>query len=228
MSPLQSLIDAGINLAGVALKNLLLVFVVQAGGFVDVPLCVVEVLLCFGIDSSHRANHLRSKNDVVSRNNLEEQIDSGLMVHARVEEDIVSDQIGQQRPLHILGKPTIAAPMVGYSSATMRNNESQRGKIFEKIRCDELHEGGGICVDVMSAGRMEIGIAGGADVNHRRDVKLDHFFVERIPIFVGQRRSRPMPAGRIGIKVAANKTKFFDAPLEFSDGVTWRYTRSLG
>ena len=53
----------------------------------------------------------------------------------------------------------------------------------------------------MGAGGVEAGIAAGRDMDHRRDVPLDHFLVDRIPPAVGQRRARPPAAGRIGVEI---------------------------
>ena len=40
-------------------------------------------------------------------------------------------------------------------------------------------------------------------MDHRRDVVLDHLLVDRVPVAVGQRRSRPVAARRIGVEVEA-------------------------
>src|SRR5256885_4940825 len=60
------------------------------------------------------------------------------------------------------------------------NDEAQRGKIPEQIALDELHERRGVGVDVMRAGGVEIRIARGGDVDHRRDIQLDRSEERRV------------------------------------------------
>ena len=56
-------------------------------------------------------------------------------------------------------------------------------------------------------------------MDHRRHVELDHLLVERIPPAIGQRRSRPVAAGRIGIEIAADEAVRLDAALELADAI---------
>ena len=90
------------------------------------------------------------------------------------------------------------------------------GKVLEQIGGQELHERRRVGVDVVRAGRVEVRIARRADVDHRRHVELDHLFVERIPLPVGQRRRGPVAARRIGVQVAADEAELVDAALELA------------
>ena len=91
----------------------------------------------------------------------------------------------------------------------------------------KLHEGGGVAVDVVRAGGVEVRVARGADVDHRRHVELDHLLVERIPVLVGQRRILPVAARRIGVQVAADEAELLDAALELGDAVGRRHAGVL-
>ena len=174
------------------------------------------------IDAANGAHHFGSEKNVVDGNNLEEQVDSRLVIHARIKEYVAADHLIQRRALRILGKPAISAPVVGNRAAAMRNDESELRKIFKEIGGDELHESGCIGIDVMRSGCMEIRIAGRADVNHRRYIKLDHFFIERIPMLVRKRRSGPVAAGRIRIQIASDKAHLVHASLEFGNRISDR------
>ena len=101
------------------------------------------------------------------------------------------------------------------------------GKSLNRSRGQELHERGGVGIDVVRAGGVEIRIAGGADVHHRRHVQLDHLFVQRIPVPVGERRRVPVPAGGVGIEVAADEAQFLHAALELRGAVGRRHARRL-
>src|SRR6516225_10308747 len=70
-------------------------------------------------------------------------------------------------------------------------------------------------------------VARRADMDHRRNVVLDHLLVDRIPIAVAERRVLPMPAGRIGVQIHADKSVFVDAAVDLGDAVLWRDTRTL-
>ena len=112
--------------------------------------------------------------------------------------------------------PAIAAPVVRDGAAAVRNDEPQRREILEQIGGEELHERRRVGVDVVRAGRVEVRVARRADVDHRRHVELDHLFVERIPVLVGERRRGPVAAGRIGVQVAADEPELVDAALELA------------
>ena len=100
-------------------------------------------------------------------------------------------------------------------------------EVLEEVALDELHERGGVGVDVVRAGEVEGGVAGRADVHHRRHVELDQLLVERVPPAVGERRLLPLAAGRIGVEVAADEAELVDAALELLDAVRRRDARRL-
>ncbi len=104
---------------------------------------------------------------------VRQQVDARLVIHAGIEEHVVANQVGQQRALHVLGQATVAPPVIRHRPAAVRNDHPQPGEIREQIGLQELHEGGGVRVQVVRTRRMEIRIAGGADVHHRRHVELD-------------------------------------------------------
>ena len=194
---------------------------------VDVALRVVVVLAGLRIDAAHRADHLRSEQDVVHRHDLREQIDARLVVHARVEEDIVADHVGEQRALHVLREAAIPAPVIRHAAAAVRDDHAQGREVLEEIGLDELHERRRVGIDVVRAGRVEVRIARRADVHHGRHVELDHLLVEGIPVLVGQRRRAPVAARRIGIQVAADEPELVDAPRQLPDAVGQRIGRCL-
>ena len=101
------------------------------------------------------------------------------------------------------------------------------GKSLNRSACEELHERGGVGVDVVRAGGVEVRVARRADVDHRRHVELDQLLVERIPVPVGQRRRRPVAARRIRIQIAADEAELVDAALELLDAVGERVARRL-
>ena len=81
-------------------------------------------------------------------------------------------------------------------------------------------------VDVVRAERVEVGVARRRDVDHRRDVELHERLVEREPVLVGERPRRPVPAGRVGIEVAADEPELLDAAAELRDRVVERAVRA--
>ena len=120
---------------------------------------------------------------------------------------LFEEVLGEERLLHLLGEAAIAAPVERHRAAAMRDDEFQRREILEQVALDELHEGGGVGVDVMRAGVMEVRVAGRGDVDHGRHVELDQLLVDRIPPAVGERRIGPVAAGRIGIEVDADEAE---------------------
>ena len=151
----------------------------------NVALCVVVVVSRLGIDAAHRADHLACEQDVVDGDHAREQIDAGLLIDARVEEDVVQQMVLQQRLFHLLRQAAEAAPMVGNCAASVRNDEAQRRKILEQVGREALHESSGVGVQVVRPRRVEARIAARAHVDHRRDVVLDHLLVDRVPVAVG-------------------------------------------
>ena len=70
-------VEARIDAACVALVDLGLVLRAQACKRIDIATGIVEVMAGFRIDAADRADHLRSKENVVQWNDLEEQVDAG-------------------------------------------------------------------------------------------------------------------------------------------------------
>src|SRR5690606_14694286 len=105
---------------------------------------------------------------------------AGLVVHAGVEEYVVHHGF-QGRAAHVLGQAAVASPVVRDGAAAVRDDEFQGGKVAEQVGLDELHEGGGVAVQVMGAGEVEVGVAGATGVDHGGHVQFDHFFEQRIP-----------------------------------------------
>src|SRR3984893_9758421 len=212
-------VEATVHLAGIALEDLALVLGSKPRHLVDAAVGVVIIMPGARIDALYGADHFRGEQDVVGRDHRGEQLDAGQMIDAGIEIDVPEQMLFQRRPLQILGDAAIAAPMIRHRAAAMRNDQLQGRKILEQVRGDELHEGGGVAVDVVRAGGVEIRVARGADMDHCRHVELDQFFVKRIPPAVGERRRVPVAARRIGIEIAADETKLVDAAREFADAI---------
>ena len=117
--------------------------------------------------------------------------------------------------------------MVGHRAAAVRNQEAQGGEVAEQIALQQLHESGGVGVQIMRAGGVEAVVAAGGNVNHGGDVVFHHFFVNRIPIFIGQRRRSPMAAGRIGVEVDADVAVFVDTAFQLGNAGFDGYARAL-
>ena len=117
--------------------------------------------------------------------------------------------------------------MIRHRAAAVRDDEFERRKILEQILLDQLHEGGGVAIDVVRAGGVEVRIARTADMDHGRHVELNHFFVQRIPPLVGQRRVGPVAPRWIGVEVAADEAELLHAAFEFRDAVCRRNTGAL-
>ncbi len=80
-------------------------------------------------------------------------------------------------------------------------------EVGEQIALEQLHEGRGVAVDVVRAGAVEVRVARGRHVDHRRHVQLHHRLVERIPPAVRERRVGPVAAGRVGVEVACRRSR---------------------
>ena len=123
----------------------------------------------------------------------------------------------EQRLLQFLREPAITAPVIGRGAAAVRNDEAQRREILEQVALNELHHRGRVGVDVMGAGGVEAGVAAGRDMHHRRDVPLHHLLIDWIPVPIGQRRARPVAAGRIGVEIDGDEAVVPDAFFEFGN-----------
>src|SRR4029453_4344106 len=102
-----------------------------------------------GIDTPHRPYHLGPKQDVVDRDYFEYQLDAGQGIDTGIEEYIVEQQLFQRWGLHVLPQAAGAPPGIRARAAPMRDDESQLGEILEQVRSQELHESGGIGIDVV-------------------------------------------------------------------------------
>src|ERR1700680_4965054 len=103
--------------------------------------------------------------------------------------------------------------MEWHRTPTVRNHEFQQWKILEQFGREELHERSCVGVQIMRTRCVEGGIASRGHVDHSRHLKLPHFFVEWIPPAIGERWFFPVAARRIGIQIAADKSKVIDATL---------------
>src|SRR5436309_229139 len=104
-------LQAAVDAARVALVDLAAVLVADADR-VDVALGVVVVVAGLRVDAAHGADHLRGEENVVGGEHLEQEVDAGLVIDARVEEHVVQQVVLQQRLLEILGDAAVAAPVV--------------------------------------------------------------------------------------------------------------------
>src|SRR5438132_11157270 len=112
--------------------------------------------------------------------------------------------------------------MVGNCSATMRNDELQRGKILKNVGGQELHECRCIAVQIVRARRVKIRIARPADVDHRGEVQIYHLFVERVSEADGERRVALVSVSNIQIQVATDETYRITSTRYFSDSLGYR------
>ncbi len=149
------------------------------------------------------------------------------MINAGVEPDVVLHHLIERRPFVIDCQPPIATPVKGHRAAAVRDDQLQAREILEQIAHDELHERGGVGIDVVGAGAVKAGIARGADVHHRRHVKLHQLLIKLVPPPIGQRRRRPIATRGIGIEIAADKTELLHAALQLADAAVRRHTRRL-
>src|ERR1039458_7945446 len=123
------------------------------------------------------------------------------MIDAGVEINILQQMLVERRLLHLLRQTAVAAPVERYRAAAMRDYEFQAREILEQVALDKLHERGGVGVDIMRSGMMEIRIAGRRYMNHRRHFEFAQFLVDWVPMPVGQRRIGPITAGGVRIEV---------------------------
>ena len=212
--------------ARVALEDLRPVRVAQ-GARVDIALRVVEVVPGLGVDAAHRAHHLRGEQEVVGRDDFEQQVDAGLVVDAGVEPDVVQYQIGERRLAHHVGQAPEAAPVVGDRAAAVRDDEPDGREVPEQVGGDHLHHRRGVRPEVVGAGGVEGGVAGGADVDHRGHVELHHLLVEGIPPAVAQGRVGPVAAARVRVQVAADEAELVDTTFQLPDAGGGRHAGGL-
>ena len=131
-----------------------------------------------------------------------------LVIDAGIEEDVVPDDLGRVRAARSAARCRENGP-----SGTARRRRRagmislSAGKSLEEIREDQLHERHRIGVEVVRARGVHRGVAAAADVDHRGHVELDELFVQRKPRAVGQRRAVEVAAGRVGVEVAARRSR---------------------
>jgi len=187
---------------------------VRQAELVDVTLRVVEVVAGLRVDAPDRAHHLGPEQDAAGVDDLEQQVDAGLVVDARVEEHVLHNVLAQRRPPQHVGEPAVAAPVIRDGAAAVRDNQAQAREVREQVALDELHERRGVGVDVMRAGRVEVRVTAARDVHHRGDVELGHLLEDRVPVTVGERRAGPLASARVRVQVAADEPELEDASLK--------------
>src|SRR5258708_15784491 len=83
--PRKSGIEPRKHPTGIAFEYLVAVGVAQAKR-IHIALGVVEILSGLGVDAAHRAHHLRAENDVVDRDDLDQELDARPMIDAAIAE----------------------------------------------------------------------------------------------------------------------------------------------
>lgn len=136
----------------------------------DVSTSIVVVKSSCWIYALNRAQHFGRKENIIDGYHLGQEIDSGLMIDASIEEYVLKKMRVESRALHFLRQPSISTPMVRHSAASMRNDDLERREVLEQISRQQLHERGGIAIDVVGACCMKIAVARSADMNHSRNI----------------------------------------------------------
>ena len=134
-----------------------------------------------GVDPANGAQHLRAEEDVVNVDHLDEQVDPGLVVHAGIEVDVLHEMRRKVRLVEHVRETAVAAPVVGDGTTPVGDHEAQVRKRGEQITLQELHEGGGVGVDVVRARGVKVDVATARNVNHRWHVEFDHGLVDGEP-----------------------------------------------
>ena len=221
-------IQAREHAARIALVNLEAVVIAENFARLDVALGVVVVVAGLRVDAAHRANHFGSKQNILHRDHGVEQINARLVVDTGVKENIAQQMFFQQRLLEFLRQATETAPVVRHSAAAVRDQKLQSWKVFEQITGQALHEGRGVSVQVMRSGGVETRVAAGAHMDHGRDVVLHHFFVDGVPVFVGEWRRSPVPPRGVWVQVDAHIAILLDALDQLGDASGWVHAGGLG
>jgi hypothetical protein len=55
------------------------------------------------VDATNRSDHLRAEHDIAGVDDPEQQVDTGLVVHAGVEEDVAHHRLVQRGPAEHVG-----------------------------------------------------------------------------------------------------------------------------
>src|SRR5712691_5366538 len=157
--------DTRIDFPHVELEYLPLVSGAHPRNSVDVTLGVIEVMPRLGIDAADGTHHLGPEQNVVDRHDLQEKLYPGIVIHARVEEDVVANQVDERWSLHVLRESTVAPPVIGDGPAAVGNDEAQGWKVPEQIPREKLHERGRVGVQVVRTCRVKVRVARGAHVH---------------------------------------------------------------
>ena len=118
------------------------------------------------VDAAHRPDHLRAEQDAAGVDDREQQVDARLVVHAGVEGHVAHHRFLQRRPAEHVGQAAEAPPVVGDRAAPVRDDQLQVREVLEQVRLQELHERGGIGVEVVRAGGVEDRVVHPGDVHH--------------------------------------------------------------
>src|SRR6478735_10532203 len=104
-------VKAWINVACVVFLDGAQFGLVKAG-VVDVACRVVEVVAGPRVDVPDRADHFRGEEDVLCRHDFQQQVDSGLVVDAGVEKDVLQEVFFQCGLSQCHGKAAETSPVV--------------------------------------------------------------------------------------------------------------------
>src|SRR5579859_5921847 len=113
---LQVGIKTRVDFPCIRFKDLVAILAAQLRAGINIFLSVIEVFACFRIAPPDRPDHFGTEENVVNGDDLGHELDTGLMVHAGVEKDVVEQRLQRLLP-QVKRKTAIAAPMKGYSSA---------------------------------------------------------------------------------------------------------------
>src|SRR5687768_71823 len=130
-------VEARIDAPCISFENPVAACLVELHQLVNVALGVVVVVPGLRIDALDRAQHLRCEQDVVDRDDFGHQLDARIVVDAGIEEHVAQQVILEQRPLHLLRQPAIAAPVERHRAAAMRDDETQAREIAEQVALDQ-------------------------------------------------------------------------------------------
>ena len=170
------------------------------------------------VDAADRAEHLRGEQDVVGRRSPRAAGRSRPGGRRRCRRRRCAAVVARVRPAEPVGQARGSGPSgTGTAPPPCGITNRSVGNRSNRSPSTQLHEHRGVGVEVVRAERVEVRVAGRRHVHHRRHVELDHRLVEREPVRVGQRRRGPVPAGRVGVEVAADEAELLDAPAQLGD-----------
>src|SRR5690606_33681365 len=129
---LEGTVEAGVDVAGVALENGLALRIAEVDRRVDVLLGVVEVVTGTGVDVTDSADHLAREQDVLGRDDVGQQVDAWLVVDAVVDVDVVEQVLLDLGLAECHRERAEATPVVRNGSAAVRDDELQVGEVLEQ------------------------------------------------------------------------------------------------